>query len=506
MNTMDIHAEIIALLSNIGPGKMSGSAYDAAWIAQLGGIDSELSNQALDCLVESQLQDGSWGAERPFYYHDRVVNTLAAMLALTRHGRRALDKRAINAGLKALENITSVATRGLGADHNGATVGFEMIVPTLVEEAEQLGIISQQKNRILGRLGRSRIRKIEMLKGSRISRNLTYAFSSEMAGLDGQAILDIPNLQEDNGSVGNSPSATAYFALHVKTADQKAMAYLRAISSGRGVPFAAPFDIFERAWVLWNLALLGAGGLGNEINALCKPHLDFLASSWRPGQGVGFAASYTPCDGDDTGVTFDTLAQFGRKLDIETLLHFEEREYFLCYPLEANPSISTNIHILGALKQAGFDRNHPSVQKVLGFLRASQVSKKYWFDKWHASPYYPTSHAIIACQGLDDEICQDAITWILSTQNEDGSWGYSETPTAEETAYCLQALMYWKARHGRVSSEPIKQGMNWLQDHAADPYIPLWIGKGLYCPEHIVRSAILSALGMAFQEIGVTSQ
>jgi len=41
-----------------------------------------------------------------------------------------------------------------------------------------------------------------------------------------------------------------------------------------------------------------------------------------------------------------------------------------------------------------------------------------------------------------------------------------------------------------------------LNEHAVDPYLPLWIGKGLYCPQYIVRSAILSALGMALQEIG----
>ena len=499
---MDIKAELISLLSNIGTGKMSGSAYDTAWIAQLGEIDRELSNQALDCLVEDQLPDGSWGAEKPFYYHDRVVNTLASMLALTRHGRRALDKRAINAGIKALEQITSTATRGLKADHNGATVGFEMIVPTLVEEAEQLGIISQQRDRILGRLGRSRIKKIEMLKGSRISRNLTFAFSSEMAGLDGQNILDIDNLQENNGSVGNSPSATAYFALHVKPADTKAMAYLRSISTGGGVPFAAPFDIFERAWVLWNLSLLEPEKLDEEILACCKPHLDFLESSWKRGSGVGFSASYTPCDGDDTGVTFDTLVQFGRNLDIETLLSFEEKNHFLCYPLEANASISTNIHILGALKNGGLERNNPSIQKVLKFLRMSQISGKYWFDKWHVSPYYPTSHAIIACQGLDNEMCSGPISYILETQNEDGSWGYSDVPTAEETAYCLQALIYWQTYNGQVSQKPIKNGINWLNEHAVDPYLPLWIGKGLYCPQYIVCSAILSALGMALQETG----
>jgi halimadienyl-diphosphate synthase len=498
VESMDTKAEIISLTSTIIAGKMSSSSYDTAWIAQLGDMDRELSNHALAWLVESQLPDGSWGAENPYYYHDRVVNTLAAMLALTRNGRRAQDKKVIDKGLLALDHITSIATGGLKADHNGATVGFEVIVPTLVKEAEQLGIIKQQKNRILGRLGQSRIKKIELLKGNRISRQLSYAFSSEMAGLDGQGILDVDNLQEANGAVGNSPSATAYFALNLRPADKRALDYLRkTIEFDRGVPFAAPFDIFERAWVLWNLSLLKPFCLDNEILALCAPHLDFLESSWVPNHGVGFAASYTPCDGDDTGVTFDTLLQFGRQVDIETLLSFEERNYFRCYPLEANPSISTNIHILGALKQAGFEKSHPIIKKVLEFLRINRLSGKYWFDKWHISPYYPTAHAIIACQGLDDEICSDAITWILETQREDGSWGFNNTPTAEETAYCIQALVFWQNNYGHISQAPIKHGIKWLDEHSIEPFPPLGMGKGLYCPQNIVHSAILSARGMA---------
>jgi halimadienyl-diphosphate synthase len=501
---MDINAEMILLLARLDSGNMSCSAYDTAWIAQLGEMDRELSNQAMAWLIENQLSGGSWGAEKPFYYHDRVVNTLAAMLALTRFGRRSQDRKVIENGLAALDRITSLATSGLAADLNGATVGFEMIVPTMVEEAEQLGIIKDQKNRILGRLGQSRIKKIEMLKGNRISRQLTYAFSSEMAGLDGQNILDIENLQEANGSVGNSPAATAYFALHVRPADAKALAYLRrTIPTGCGVPFATPFDIFERAWVLWNFSLLLPFGLEKEIVDACIPHLDFLEAAWKPGRGVGFAASYTPCDGDDTGLTLDVLQKFGRKADFATLLRFEEKEYFHCYPLEADPSISANIHILKALKVAGFDRQHPAVQKALGFLKRNHVSGKYWFDKWHTSPYYSSSHAIIACQGFDDDMCSSTIDWILATQNADGSWGSSGFPTAEETAYCIQALIYWKVRNGHVSQKPIEQAVRWLNEHQTDPYPPLWIGKGLYCPQYIVQSAILSALGMALQESGV---
>jgi hypothetical protein len=32
-----------------------------------------------------------------------------------------------------------------------------------------------------------------------------------------------------------------------------------------------------------------------------------------------------------------------------------------------------------------------------------------------------------------------------------------------------------------------------LAETAGEPFIPLWVGKGLYTPVHIVESAILSA-------------
>ena len=77
-------ADIIAqLIDEIGPGHMASTAYDTAWAARLGEIDWAISSQALAWLAENQLSDGSWGAPAPLYYHDRVICTLAAMIALS---------------------------------------------------------------------------------------------------------------------------------------------------------------------------------------------------------------------------------------------------------------------------------------------------------------------------------------------------------------------------------------------------------------------------------------
>ena len=74
------------LIDEIGPGHMGSTAYDTAWAARLGEIDWDLSSHALAWLAENQLDDGAWGASVPMYYHDRVLCTLAAMIALSYRG------------------------------------------------------------------------------------------------------------------------------------------------------------------------------------------------------------------------------------------------------------------------------------------------------------------------------------------------------------------------------------------------------------------------------------
>ena len=483
------------LLKAIGPGRMGTTAYDTAWVARLYDIDPNVSNDALRWISENQLPDGSWGAQAPIYYHDRIVSTLAAMNLLSMRGRRAFDRVQIEKGQQALEQLTSNATHQLSTDMNGATIGFELIAPTLVAEAEKLGVIRQQGDRILGRIGKLRKIKLEKLAGYKISRFLSTALSAEMAGTDSLDLLDIDNLQEENGSVGNSPAATAHFALHVRPGDDRALNYLRSVLNDGGAPFVAPFEIFERLWILWNLHL---ANLLNESNStLSKPHLDYLAKHWKPGKGIGFSAVYSTEDGDDTGLAYDLLVGYGYPLDLDAVLSFEENDHFRCFKLEANPSLDSNIHILGALRRAGCDASHPLVKKVIGFIKRHRTAKGFWFDKWNVSPYYTTSHAIIFCQGFDDLMCADAVEWIINSQRSNGGWGYYGEATAEETAYCLQALGIWNRRGGKIPSMRVEHGRRWLMQHAEPPYPPLWIGKSLYSPELLIQSVVLSALAIS---------
>ena len=491
---MNLKKAVKQLLQEIGPGHMANTAYDTAWIARLYEIEQPMAEAALEWLRRHQLPDGSWGAKTPVYYHDRVICTLAAITALAQYGNRQ-DKDRIR---RAIPPLTYALTQ-LKTDPAGETVAFEMLIPTFLAEAKTLDLVRFRDDSILQVMHQARELKLAKSPGQMISRHVTMAHSSEMVGLDGLHLLDLDNLQEINGSVGHSPSATAFYLLRVAPFDTQALGYLRTAFSQGGVPDVFPFDVFEIAWTLWNLALTDL--LDQTLLTYCQPHLDFLENAWSPSKGVGFSAGYSLYDGDDTGLTHEVLTWFGRTVDFEAILRYEQEQSFYCFDLEANASMSTNIHILGALRQAGLQVENALVQKVLRYLQLHQTKKSYWFDKWHASPYYVTSHAIIVAAGYADELVQGAVQWILSTQNVDGSWGYYSA-TAEETAYCLQALTIWYQQGHPVSFTALRQGYAWLYKNMAPPYPPLWIGKCLYTPYLVVKSTILSALSL-LEQIGV---
>jgi halimadienyl-diphosphate synthase len=264
-----------------------------------------------------------------------------------------------------------------------------------------------------------------------------------------------------------------------------------------GAPPLTPIEVFERLWALWNLSLTNLWRCNEVMAGLCKPHLDYLENHWLPGKGLGFSALYTPTDSDDTGVAYELLSKFGRQPDLNAVLAYEEADWFRCFQHEANPSVDVNIHVLGALKQAGFDKSHPSVQKAVKFIRSRRLHNQYWLDKWNLSPYYTTAHATVAASGYDDQLCQESIDWICNTQMNNGAWGFYRSPTAEETAYCIQALARWQQYAGKSFQGNIQRGATWLLGNCEPPYPPLWIGKSLYCPEILVKSCILSALQLA---------
>jgi halimadienyl-diphosphate synthase len=492
-HSLDLEGEIHTLLGRLGESRVEPVAYDTAWIARLGDIDNKLSAEALEWLRAHQLPDGGWGASMPLYHHDRVISTLSAIIALTLHGA-AEDRPRIAVALPVLQH--SLAS--LDQDVAGRTIAFEMLLPSLVAEATSLGLKVEDPDGVVHSMSRLRDAKLARTPKGLISRHTTMGFSAEMVGPDGLHLLDVDNLQQWDGSVSVNPAATAFFATYVRP-DSTTIQYLRQVVRNGGAPAITNIDIFEFAWALWNLTR------GQKSDPLIESYrdslLDQLALAWHPEQGIAHNSTAAVPDGDDTGLVYELFAQFGRTPDPAALWHYEEETHFRCFDLESHPSVIANIHILGALRQSHHSTDHPAVQKITAFLQSEKDARHFWADKWHISPYYPTCRAIIVCSGYVDQLVDEAIDWLMQTQNPDGSWGYF-SPTSEETAYALQALMVRQQQGYDVPNEMLRRAVGWLAEHVAPPYPPLWIGKSLYCPTLVVQSAIISVLRQYENNLG----
>lgn len=327
-------------------------------------------------------------------------------------------------------------------------------------------------------------------------------------------------------------------------------------------PTVTGIDVFEWLWVLYNLRLcmpgvldtaknkrkvawLESGLAGNSnmlsldslaaqkaINELVEECLTQIATHWSEQAGLPVSTAFIR-DSDDTAMGFILLKEAGldktHKITPAALDPYWRRDeegnelYLVTYPLERDPSTSANIHGLEAYALAG---DQLRVEKLLTFLRNGRVPapkggvyQPYWQDKWHISPYYPTSHALMVyCKyGFDLDIVEESISWLLNTQHSDGGWGWEEESTLEETAYVFQTLLTYEnySKSAKINqennnfrdsivqenlAESLKAAAIFLRNHYR-PFSwethPLWVGKNRYSPLLVVRSAVLAALLLA---------
>ena len=498
---MDLKARARALVSGLG-GRMNASPYDIAWLARLDSEDGSGPRwpDLLDWLLDHQWVDGSWGGEIP-YFHDRILCTLMAIIALSERAPGARAAAAIRHGEKYI-------WRNFHYLHHDPVelVGFELIFPTLLAQARTLGLDVPAHSCGYGRI---RGAKLRLLPTEAIyAPGTSVAFSLEFLGARGDPER-LGGLMASNGAVACSPATTAYLMLQ-RGADGEALRYLEQMrQQPGGVPHFHPLRIFEVAWVLEHLTF---GGLLPSDDHLVDPAVWQELESAVGERGVSMDPEFGIDDGDTTAVTARILALAGRPVDSHILQCFEDRETrtFRTFSFERNASVSTNAHSLEALAlMPDYPDRQEVWDRVVTMLLASRKYQSYWTDKWHASPFYATSHVLLALLHGDEPLiseCFGSIDWMIHMQRVDGSWGYFSKGTAEETAYVLLTLLSFHQRFNTVDVDVIKRGAGylWHAFESNEVYPDLWIAKSLFAPEGVVESAVLAAMHLYSEIFGLS--
>ncbi len=479
----EIVYELERLLGVLGQGRVNSVAYDTAWVARLDDTYRDAGFQdALPWLRRRQHADGSWGGDA-IHYHDRFICTLAAAITLQTMGSGASDMSRVD---RAVDFLWREHLRLRLDAHE--TIGFPVLALSLIEEAHILGLdVPHNVYKDADAIDK----KLSILQHSpNLWRNSTMSFSLEAI----RALFpNNPDFLETNGSVGTSPAATAALLLRSEGVSENALDYLSStVQADGGAPNVSPIDTFE---IAWGLNFLRNAGAITPDDPAVRRALKTLWSAWSPERGMGFSSFYSVTDLDDTAVGYSVLRWGGYPVDTDVFAQFEEEDHFRCFPHEMDPSISAALRLVSALKM---DDSHPKrdawMHKVVGMLRRSYSAGGMWFDKWHASPFYPLLLSVYALPGLADDIVQTHVRWILATQHEDGGWGFFGYSTPEESAYALLALLNWDENGGRIDPSRIRAGAGYLTEHFSSSLTPLWLGKCLYTPEYVVRALIVSAL------------
>ena len=470
---------------------LQATDYDTSWALRLSNADGTLAYpHLLERLLDRQREDGSWGGRVP-HAHDRLLSTLSVVVAM--HG--STDPRA----KKSLEAGVLYLRQHLGDlvdPEVDRTIGFELIFPALLEEAAEVGL--DLPFAAMDHLKQERATKLGLLPQDIFRNHTTVLFSLEAfrRKLDVQAAS---GLLLENGSMANSPSATAYLLSRIPGWREKlprSAAYLDGLleMAERGLPPAHPCDVFVRAWTLYYLQ---HGGLFHANREVLEPHLDYLRDNVWP-DGVWFAANSGSVDSDDTAVTLLVLHHAGYEVDGSLLLQFEEDRWFSAHRYESNPSVSTNLHILEALPVIPKPHRERVREKILSYLLGVRREGAYWRDKWHASVYYPTTMALTILSEHARAELRPTVDWLLAAQRPNGSWG-EHMPTTEETSLTLLALLKYHRGVRPLPEASLRRAAAYLSNHdgaSARGYPELWIGKSLYAPDFAIEAARLSTLAL----------
>ncbi|PIN03009.1 Copal-8-ol diphosphate hydratase [Handroanthus impetiginosus] len=375
---------IKSLLSTIGDGRISVSPYDTAWIAlikDVNGGDAPQFPSSLDWIAKNQLPDGSWGDKKFFCAYDRLLNTLASVVALRSwnihpdKSQRGLNIVYIKENVYKLEDAH--------AEH--MPCGFEVIFPALLQRARNMDIDDLPYDasiiRQIYNVREEKLKRIPMEMVHKVPTSLLYSLEG-LENLDWQKLL---KLQAFDGSFLTSPSSTAFAFMETK--DEKCFEFIKnTVEKFNGAPHTYPVDVFARLWAVDRLQRLG---ISRFFESEIKDCLSYVYSVWTD-RGVFSRRHSEFCDIDDTSMGFRLLRLQGYHVDPNVFRNFKNDNKFSCYggQIIESPSPIYNLYRASQIRFPGEEILEEAEQFAYNFLQ-EKLERNQVLDKWVISKHLP---------------------------------------------------------------------------------------------------------------------
>ncbi|XP_027351676.1 ent-copalyl diphosphate synthase, chloroplastic [Abrus precatorius] len=366
---------IKSILGSMEDGEITISAYDTAWVALVEDVNGSGAPQfpsSLEWIAKNQLADGSWGDKELFSAHDRIMNTLACVIALKSWN---MHPEKCEKGMTYFkENLDKLQNEN--AEH--MPIGFEVAFPSLLDMARGLNIEVPDNSPIL-----NKIFAMRNVKLTRIPREMMHKVpTSLLHSLEGMSGLDwkqLIKLQSQDGSFLFSPSSTA-FAL-MQTKDENCLKYLNKVVNkfNGGVPNVYPVDLFEHIWVVDRLERLG---ISRFFQQEIKDCLSYVYRYWTE-KGICWARNSNVRDIDDTAMGFRLLRLHGLPVSADVFKHFERNGEFFCFTGQTTQAVTGMFNLYRA-SQVMFpgEKILEHAKHFSGkFLREKRVANEL-VDKW----------------------------------------------------------------------------------------------------------------------------
>nr|UPQ49770.1 ent-copalyl diphosphate synthase [Phaeoceros carolinianus] len=429
------------MFRNMGDGQISISAYDTAWVALVPALDGSGKPQfprSLEWIVNNQFADGSWGEADLFSAYDRVVNTVACVVALKTWNIGALN---VTRGCEFItQNIHKIADEP--EDH--MPIGFEIVFPAMMEDAKKLGLDLPFDHPITHKILVERERKLK-----KIPMEVVHKYPSTLLhSLEGlRDLVDwnrLLKLQSKDGSFLCSPSSTACALMY--TGDQKCLQYLNNVLEqfDNAVPNVYPVDLFEHMWIVDRLQRLGIAHYFQKEIKVC---LDYVYQNWAA-NGIAWAREAVISDVDDTAMGFRLLRQHGYDVSSDVFLPFHKDDEFFCFAGQSGQAVTGmfNLHRASQTLLPG----ESLLKSARGFTRS------FLEEKWRTNDI---SDKWIITKDLPGEV-EYALTYPF----------YASLPRVETRAY--------------------------LDHYGSDD---IWIGKSLYKMPYVHNETFLALAKADYQ-------